>query len=338
MAAPSRGSTRRRAPSCRPIRVGLDAERDRGRRRRGLGRKQLQRDGVADRPGRRQGGADDPGRQRAKRGGRRRRVGVGRQQQRWHAQPDRRGQWRRRARTPIPLGGGADGGGRRPRRSVGQRRPATGRCSGWTRSTDQVTQRDQRRHRADRDHGRATARCGWRTASTGPSRGSTRKPTRSRRRSRSATGPTRSPSALAECGSPTSSRAARSRIDPATDAVARTITVGNRPAGIAVAGGLVWVGAQAADTSHRGGTLTVLQHAAFGSPRSNRSRVTGRDPRAQMTNDGSDRVQASGRQRRRTGRARPRGLAADADRRRHAHTPSSCGRGIRYSNGQLGAA
>ena len=39
--------------------------------------------------------------------------------------------------------------------------------------------------------------------------------------------------------------AASSRIDPATDTVARTITVGNRPQGLAVAGGLVWVGAQA---------------------------------------------------------------------------------------------
>ena len=43
-----------------------------------------------------------------------------------------------------------------------------------------------------------------------------------------------------------------SRIDPATD-TARTIMVGNRPHGIAVAGGLVWVGAQPAATSHRGG-------------------------------------------------------------------------------------
>ena len=55
------------------------------------------------------------------------------------------------------------------------------------------------------------------------------------------------------------------RIDPATDAVARTITVGNDPFGLAVAGGLVWVSAQDSGASHRGGTLTVLQHAAFGS-------------------------------------------------------------------------
>ena len=55
------------------------------------------------------------------------------------------------------------------------------------------------------------------------------------------------------------------RIDPATDTVAGTIKVGNRPRGLAVAGGLVWVGAQASATSHRGGTLTVLQNGPFGS-------------------------------------------------------------------------
>ena len=49
-----------------------------------------------------------------------------------------------------------------------------------------------------------------------------------------------------------------SRIDSATNTVARRITVGNRPAGIAVAGGVVWLGTQAEATSHRGGTLTVL--------------------------------------------------------------------------------
>ena len=55
------------------------------------------------------------------------------------------------------------------------------------------------------------------------------------------------------------------RIDPATDAVARRITVGNDPRGLAVGGGLVWVSAQDSGVSHRGGTLTVLQNAAFGS-------------------------------------------------------------------------
>jgi YVTN family beta-propeller protein len=55
------------------------------------------------------------------------------------------------------------------------------------------------------------------------------------------------------------------RIDPATDEVARTITVGNRPQGLAAAAGLVWVGAQASAASHRGGTLTVLQHGPLGS-------------------------------------------------------------------------
>ena len=45
------------------IPVGSTPERDRGRRRRGMGRQQLQRDGVEDRPGGRPGPrADDPGR------------------------------------------------------------------------------------------------------------------------------------------------------------------------------------------------------------------------------------------------------------------------------------
>ena len=49
-----------------------------------------------------------------------------------------------------------------------------------------------------------------------------------------------------------------SRIDPAANVVRRTVTVGNRPQGVAVADGQVWVGAGPADTGHRGGTLTVL--------------------------------------------------------------------------------
>jgi YVTN family beta-propeller protein len=47
------------------------------------------------------------------------------------------------------------------------------------------------------------------------------------------------------------------RIDPATDSVTRTISVGN-PQGVAVADGLVWVGARPAAASHRGGTLIAL--------------------------------------------------------------------------------
>lgn len=55
------------------------------------------------------------------------------------------------------------------------------------------------------------------------------------------------------------------RIDPARDAVARTVAVGNDPRGLAAAGGLVWVSAQDSGAGHRGGTLTVLQNAPFGS-------------------------------------------------------------------------
>jgi peptide/nickel transport system substrate-binding protein len=55
------------------------------------------------------------------------------------------------------------------------------------------------------------------------------------------------------------------RVDPATDSVARTITVGNRPRGLVAADGLMWVSTQASAAAHRGGTLTVLQNADFGS-------------------------------------------------------------------------
>ena len=49
-----------------------------------------------------------------------------------------------------------------------------------------------------------------------------------------------------------------SRIDPVTATATRTMRVGNRPQGLALAAGLVWVGSQPAPTRHRGGTLTIL--------------------------------------------------------------------------------
>jgi peptide/nickel transport system substrate-binding protein len=49
-----------------------------------------------------------------------------------------------------------------------------------------------------------------------------------------------------------------SQVDPATDTIAHTLTVGNRPQALAAAGGLVWIAAQPAPTRHRGGTLTIL--------------------------------------------------------------------------------
>ncbi len=55
------------------------------------------------------------------------------------------------------------------------------------------------------------------------------------------------------------------RIDPTTDTVTRVIAVGNGPRGLAIAGGLLWVSAVDSGASHRGGTLTVLQHGQFGS-------------------------------------------------------------------------
>ena len=55
------------------------------------------------------------------------------------------------------------------------------------------------------------------------------------RRSTSATGRSRSPSARRRCGSRTAEDATVSRIDPATNRVSRTIAVGEGPSGVAVA-------------------------------------------------------------------------------------------------------
>ena len=75
-------------------------------------------------------------------------------------------------------------------------------------------------------------------------------------------------------------------IDPATDAVARTVAVGNRPQGLAAADGLVWVSAQASAAVHRGGTLTVLQNAQFGSLDPTRPGSIGSILTLYLTNDG----------------------------------------------------
>jgi YVTN family beta-propeller protein len=48
------------------------------------------------------------------------------------------------------------------------------------------------------------------------------------------------------------------RIDPARRAVVRTLTLGNRPQGLAVVDGSLWVGVRASGARHRGGTLRVL--------------------------------------------------------------------------------
>ena len=55
------------------------------------------------------------------------------------------------------------------------------------------------------------------------------------------------------------------RIDPVTNRVAQTIGVGSSPQGVAIIRGLVWVSAQDSGISHRGGTLTVIPDAPFGS-------------------------------------------------------------------------
>ncbi len=76
------------------------------------------------------------------------------------------------------------------------------------------------------------------------------------------------------------------RINPATNTPARPIMVGNNPRGLAVAGGLLWVSAQDSGASHRGGTLTVLQNALFGSLDPARPGSVGSILTLYMTNDG----------------------------------------------------
>jgi peptide/nickel transport system substrate-binding protein len=125
------------------------------------------------------------------------------------------------------------------------------------------------------------------------------------------------------------------RINPGADGVAQRVTVGNRALGLAIFGGLVWVSAQDSGTSHRGGTLTVLQNGSFGSL----------DPSVQnasvaslftlyVTNDGLTAFERVG------GSA---GAQVVPDLAVSLPTPTDGGRtytfqlrrGIRYSNGQL---
>jgi YVTN family beta-propeller protein len=75
-------------------------------------------------------------------------------------------------------------------------------------------------------------------------------------------------------------------IDPASDHVAHTVTLGNDPRGLAAVGGLIWVSAQDSGASHRGGTLTVLQNAQFGSLDPARPGSLGSILTLYMTNDG----------------------------------------------------
>ena len=155
--------------------VGRTPSGDRGRRRRGVGGEQLT-------AGRCRGSTRAStgwcrrfrwATRRRGRGGRP--VGVGHQQQRSDAQPDRRGQ--RRGDQDDRARRRRDGRRRRARRGVGERR---GRRA---RARDRPANRsghpgDQRRRRGRQRSRSGTARCGSRTASTGRSRGSTRRPTR----------------------------------------------------------------------------------------------------------------------------------------------------------------
>jgi peptide/nickel transport system substrate-binding protein len=52
------------------------------------------------------------------------------------------------------------------------------------------------------------------------------------------------------------------RIDPARNAVAKTLKIGNRPQGLAVVDGALWVTVRASGARHRGGTLHILHTVA----------------------------------------------------------------------------
>src|SRR5262249_31092367 len=54
------------------------------------------------------------------------------------------------------------------------------------------------------------------------------------------------------------------RIDPSSDA-ARMIRVGGEPSALAVTGGEVWMTVLPAPAAHRGGTLTIVEGAQYGS-------------------------------------------------------------------------
>jgi YVTN family beta-propeller protein len=56
------------------------------------------------------------------------------------------------------------------------------------------------------------------------------------------------------------------RIDRRRGAIVRTLRVGNRPQGIAVVGGALWVGVRASGARHRGGTLRILSELTFNVP------------------------------------------------------------------------
>ena len=125
------------------------------------------------------------------------------------------------------------------------------------------------------------------------------------------------------------------RIDPATNSVAHTIIVGNRPQGVAIAGGLTWVSSQASDTSHRGGTLTLLSSTRFDT--NDPAAWTGSVASAltfYMTNDGLTAFKRVG---------GPDGTQVVPDLAVSLPAPTDSGRtytfrlrpGIHYSNGQL---
>ena len=88
------------------------------------------------------------------------------------------------------------------------------------------------------------ARSGWRTSSTTRSSASTRPRTRSRRRSRSGSAPAGIAVGLGSVWVANSVDGTVSRIDPRTNTVVKTITVGGSPQAIAVGGGKVWVSVQ----------------------------------------------------------------------------------------------
>jgi YVTN family beta-propeller protein len=124
------------------------------------------------------------------------------------------------------------------------------------------------------------------------------------------------------------------RIDPVTNAITRRIWTGNDPRGLAIAGGLLWVSAVDSGGSHRGGALTLVEHAPLGAFDPIQSGSTASYDLRWITNDGLtsfDRVGGSD------------GAQLVPDLARSLPAPADGGLtymfrlrpGIRYSNGQL---
>ena len=122
--------------------------------------------------------------------------------------------------------------------------------------------------------------------------------------------------------------------------LARRISVGNRPQGVAISGGNVLVSVRQSGAGHRGGTLTVRMNRAPDSIDTAVAYDTTSWPFLRMTNDGLVAYNQASGLAGDPARARPRRLAPDPDRRRQdVHLPAAAehpllerqaGQGVRF--------